>query len=111
MTSPFHILPRQGPRPLIFATFIFLLFSSTFFLYLVHNFIERVFFNHSGIAVTQEELAWYDSGLPQVVPKIIHQIYHDWTWHNGSMPLDWEETRQTCVEMNEGWEFVVSIVP
>ena len=46
----------------------------------------------------------------RVVPKIIHQIYHDWTWHNGSMPLDWEETRQTCVEMNEGWEFFVSMV-
>ena len=109
MTSAFHILPRQGSRPLIFATFIFLLLSSTFFLYRLHNFLH-IFFTHSGIAVTQEELARYDSGLPQVVPKIIHQIYHDWTWHNGSMPLDWEETRQTCVEMNEGWEFVVRTV-
>jgi hypothetical protein len=98
-------------RPLLLTlSILLLLLPLSLFLHRLHTFITNTFFTHSGIAVTQEELAAYDTGLPQVVPKIIHQIYHDWTWHNGSMPLDWEETRRTCGEVNEGWDVVVSVV-
>jgi mannosyltransferase OCH1-like enzyme len=42
---------------------------------------------------------------PQHIPKIIHQVYHD--WRNRSMPLDWDEVRQTCISVNPGWEYKV----
>ena len=36
---------------------------------------------------------------------IIHQVFHD--WRNESMPLDWDELRQTCIGLNEEWEYKV----
>jgi hypothetical protein len=44
---------------------------------------------------------------PQLIPKIIHQIFHD--WRNQSMPSDWEQLRQTCIDLNEDWEYMVRI--
>jgi inositol phosphorylceramide mannosyltransferase catalytic subunit len=53
----------------------------------------QIFFEHSGIALTQNEVAAAHSATvpdarQQVIPKIIHQVFHD--WRNDSMPADWE---------------------
>lgn len=71
----------------------------------------QIFFEHSGIAITQEEIsaAYLADGpgsRPQLIPKVIHHIFHN--WHNVSMPKHWEETRQTCIDRNKNWQFMVS---
>ncbi|MCJ1286152.1 hypothetical protein MMC26_005497 [Xylographa opegraphella] len=70
----------------------------------------QLFFQHSGIAITQNEIAdAHPTGSvdarPQLIPKIIHQVFHDWKFHNQTMPSDWDEVRQTCIDSNKGWEY------
>jgi hypothetical protein len=70
----------------------------------------RIFSEHSGIAITQDEVAAAHSASvphasPQLIPKIIHQIFHD--WRNQPMPSDWEHLRQTCIDLNKDWEYMV----
>ena len=69
----------------------------------------QIFFEHSGISMTQSEVALlHSSGTDprkQSIPKIIHQVYHD--WRNSSMPLDWDGVRQTCIDLNQDWEYKV----
>lgn len=70
----------------------------------------QIFFEHSGIAITQEEIsaAYLADGAgsrPQLIPKTIHHIFHN--WHNVSMPKHWEETRQTCIDRNTDWQFML----
>ena len=72
----------------------------------------QIFFHHAGIAVTQDEIAAAhiadeSDSRPQLIPKIIHHIFHD--WRNVSMPADWVETRQTCIDTNGDWKFLVSM--
>jgi hypothetical protein len=72
----------------------------------------QIFFEHTGVAITQEEIGaeFRSDGAdlrPQLIPKIIHHIFHN--WHNVSMPKHWEETRQTCIDRNKDWDFIVSI--
>lgn len=72
----------------------------------------RIFAEHSGISITQNEVALAHNATvpdarPQLIPKIIHQIFHD--WRNQSMPSDWEQLRQTCIDLNEDWEYMVRI--
>ncbi|MCJ1472476.1 hypothetical protein MMC13_001124 [Lambiella insularis] len=89
--------------------FLILLFLALFFfISRLVSFIQ-LFFEHSGIALTQQEIAEAHAGTtpdprPQVIPKIIHQVYHN--WHNqSSMPEDWQTLRQTCIKLNEDWEY------
>lgn len=94
--------------------------------FLLSNVISfiQLFGEHAGISLTQEEiLAEYDSDIinssspkhsppqknPQPVPKIIHQIYHDWSGRG--LPADWEKLRRTCVDLHPGWEHMVNISP
>lgn len=70
----------------------------------------QLFFEHSGIAITQNEIANAHNKKtpdlrPQLIPKIIHQVFHE--WGNKSMPADWEELRQTCINTNCDWEYMV----
>ncbi|KAK0636158.1 glycosyltransferase family 32 protein [Bombardia bombarda] len=71
---------------------------------------KQIFFDHAGIAITQPEVAAAHNGThdprPQLIPKIIHQVFHN--WHdpgNDTLPSDWEKVRQTCVVANPGWEY------
>lgn len=74
----------------------------------------HLFRQHAGISITQEEvkLAYYNSSSPeqsgrhQYIPKIIHQIYHDWS--GKGLPDDWKKLQQTCIDLNPGWEYMVS---
>ncbi|KAJ5223676.1 hypothetical protein N7468_008218 [Penicillium chermesinum] len=67
------------------------------------------FKDHSGIRLTQEEIFeahnLSDIRTP-VVPKIIHQVFHN--WHDATdkpLPAKWESTRQSCIDLNPGWEY------
>lgn len=73
----------------------------------------QLFFEHEGIAITQAEIkAAHEGGgsgkdgRPQEIPKIIHQVYHNWKEPgNITMPEDWDKVRSTCLERNVGWEY------
>lgn len=53
----------------------------------------------------------------QVVPKIIHQVWHDWNGgkdrdlDNRTLPRDWDVLRATCKVKNPEWEFKVCFMP
>ncbi|PHH69006.1 hypothetical protein CDD82_133 [Ophiocordyceps australis] len=71
----------------------------------------RLFGKHAGVGLTQTEIALaHNLTQPdvrrEVVPRIIHQIYHDWRDPgNETLPADWEETRQTCVQLHPDWKY------
>ncbi len=93
------------PLLVLVAVVLFILISHLF------TFIQ-IFFQHAGITITQNEIAAAHvaaelDSRPQLIPKIIHHIFHD--WRNESMPKDWEETRQTCIDTNSDWKFLVSM--
>jgi hypothetical protein len=75
----------------------------------------QLFFEHDGIALTPAQIR--DAHMmgggdvrPQEIPKIIHQVYHNWKDPgNTTMPADWEQTRSTCIEKNKDWEYMVSV--
>lgn len=74
----------------------------------------HIFGQHAGIAITQDEvLDLHTANTPdtrtQHIPKIIHQIFHN--WHdpgNSTLPSDWQDVRQTCIDHNPDWEHRVS---
>ena len=73
-------------------------------------FFVQLFFEHAGIAITQQEIAAAHAATtpderPALIPKIIHQVFHD--WRDESMPPDWDEVRHTCIDLNKDWEYKV----
>ncbi|RDW94964.1 hypothetical protein BP5796_00727 [Coleophoma crateriformis] len=77
-----------------------------FFLWRVVNFIQ-IFSAHSGPAITQEQIKVAveanSTGRPEYIPKIIHQVYHDWSGQG--MPADWDQVAQKCKDVNPGWAY------
>lgn len=78
-------------------------------------FFKKLFFEHAGIAVTQEEVAaaYNASGetRTQYIPKIVHQVFHNWRDPgNDTLPSDWVAVRQGCIDLNPGFEFKVGAV-
>ncbi|RDL34970.1 uncharacterized protein BP5553_06901 [Venustampulla echinocandica] len=72
----------------------------------------RIFFEHSGIALTQDEVAIAHNSTsnpdrrPQLIPKIIHQVFHNWRDPgNETIPSDWDDLRQSCIDLNPTWEY------
>lgn len=70
-----------------------------------------------GIRLTQDEAAaahasrGQNDTRPQLIPKIIHQVFHN--WHdpgNDTLPADWAQVRQTCVKANPDYEHKVGLV-
>ena len=76
------------------------------------TFIE-IFSAHAGITLSQAEaLETYEKGANagriQYIPKITHQIFHNWRQPgNDTLPADWQQARQTCLDKNPGWEHKV----
>ncbi|TLS26550.1 hypothetical protein PpBr36_05490 [Pyricularia pennisetigena] len=66
---------------------------------------------HAGIAITQEQvLEAYNNNTAKepVIPRIIHQIYHNWKDpESKELPGDWSAARQTCIDRNPGWDVKV----
>jgi mannosyltransferase OCH1-like enzyme len=102
------LLSRRLTGALVFFTLLLLLGYIARRVY----FFVHIFMPHSGIALTQEEveLAHNSSTLPdprpQHIPKLIHQIFHNWRDPaNDTLPADWESVRQTCIAHNPGWDY------
>jgi inositol phosphorylceramide mannosyltransferase catalytic subunit len=73
---------------------------------------RQLFYEHAGIAITQDEIAEaHDKQTPdprpQYIPKIIHNVYHNWNSDNDSVPSDWDGIRQNCMRLNPDFEFRV----
>lgn len=79
--------------------------------------LVHIFGAHAGVAFTQAEIAAAHNEVTadprhQVVPKIIHQIFHNWTDPKNEMiPIDWDILRQTCIAKNQDYEYRVSASP
>lgn len=96
---------------LILLLILFILLTLGFAISRLIAFVQ-LFFEHSGISITQQEIASAYTKLgaqrrPQLIPKIIHQVFHDWRHQNQSLPLDWDDLRQTCISLNKDWEYIV----
>ncbi|KFY14982.1 hypothetical protein V492_02304 [Pseudogymnoascus sp. VKM F-4246] len=95
-------LLRFSLRALAIFLFICLAFRIAFFAHL--------FCDHAGVALTQGDVAQAhpvtgDGVRQPTIPRIIHQIFHNWTDpSNEVLPSDWKETRQTCFDLNKDWE-------
>ncbi|VUC34041.1 unnamed protein product [Clonostachys rosea] len=73
--------------------------------------VARIFGPHSGVALTQPEaLALHEKDKKdprvQVVPKIIHQIFHNWADPgNETLPADWAKLQATIIKLNPEYEY------
>ena len=99
-------------RPRIYIPLILILVLIVYFVTRLVGFLH-IFFEHPGIQITQDEakaahLAQTPDLRPQLIPKKIHQVYHDWSGNNTSLPADWDQVRQTCIRLNEDWNYTVS---
>jgi hypothetical protein len=77
--------------------------------------LARIFYGHPGLELTQGEVAEAykerDLSIPAPIPKIIHQIFHNWTdADNEHIPEEYALQRQTCIDANPGWENRVCIL-
>lgn len=106
-----------GPRTRVgrFALYGGLLITLVFLVHVVFRLLDfkNLFFEHAGQTIDQREALDLheipvDSRTP-TVPRIIHQIFHNWTdAENESLPSDWDETRQSCIDLNPEWKYWVS---
>ena len=95
--------PRRG-------AFVFLIFISSVVTLLIYR--SRLLFgllleNGSSDAVDTPAILHDFSSLdvsqqPQLIPKIIHQI-----WINDSIPAQWQEGTKAVKHHHEGWEYMV----
>lgn len=75
-----------------------------------------IFKDHAGVRITQAEIAaCYNSSSSDsrspMVPKIIHQIFHNWHDENDTIPAKWQPSRQSCLDLNPDWEQMVRLIP
>jgi hypothetical protein len=104
------------------SLFQFLLLSGIVFFGIRIHALINLFFAHSGIGLTQQEikLAYEHDKKNNVtrkeeIPRIIHQIFHDWKGGlgkeggNETLPGDWDEVRRGCKDNNPGWEYHVCL--
>lgn len=83
-----------------------------------------IFSDHAGVRIAQGEIAAASTGANTgagagaggnvsrnaVIPKILHQVFHN--WHNASdssstIPAKWRPMQQTCLDLNPDWEYMV----
>jgi hypothetical protein len=86
-----------------------------FLLWLIHHLgvraweLARIFSGHPGLELTQaqvvESYKERDLSIPPPIPRIIHQVFHNWTdFDNEAIPADYASQRQTCIDANPGWD-------
>lgn len=74
----------------------------------------RLFLPHAGYPLNQDQaLARYrvEKHQPEHVPRIIHQVFHNWQHPGNESALlpQWEAQRQTCIDKNPEWEYKVCV--
>lgn len=45
----------------------------------------------------------------QLIPKILHQVFN--MWDNGSIPESWVGPRDSCLNRNQDYEYMVISLP
>ncbi|OKL57075.1 hypothetical protein UA08_07418 [Talaromyces atroroseus] len=102
-----HVRVKPLAAVFIVLSIIYFLISSTFS-------FARIFSHpHSGIPLSQSAVktAYYNHTIEQtheaVIPRKIHQIYHDWSEKGGNMPHkeQWMRLRDSCINRNPGWQY------
>ena len=81
----------------------------TYFLYLLSTVVRTILLDIEPYALSKEELAVtdfhpHDDGAT-IIPKIIHQVYLG--FDNKVMPPEWEEARQSCIDLHPKYEYKV----
>ncbi|KAI0812203.1 nucleotide-diphospho-sugar transferase [Xylaria sp. FL0064] len=116
------IFPTWPPwRRILRYSLIFLLIVLLLYIGLgIYNFANLfAFFKpHSGILITQQEIldafnkrktgADADNGAAPVIPKILHQVFHNWTDPESTaldLPNYWEAARQSCIALHLDWDY------
>ena len=75
-------------------------------------FFKSIFFEHAGIRLTQPQVADAHNHSVQHIPKIIHNVFHNWRVPgNDTLPADWAAMRQSCMDTNPDFEFKVRRLP
>lgn len=87
---------------------IFFLFLTTYSLIVSITNIVHIFSSkpYSGIALSQSEIRdAYINGTAgeAVIPKRIHQIYHDWSGRGVPHTAQWMRLRASCIDRTPGW--------
>lgn len=103
------------PRVKVLSVALFLVFVILLLTCAISRTVAFIglFNEHSGISLSQAEAANAHSSndtdaQPQLVPKIIHQIFHKWKdSENDTIPADWTAIRQRCIDLNPGWKHVL----
>ncbi len=94
---------RRGPIILLIISVVVLgvLFRSVFtLLTLLVEDCSRDAIRHAEIPVPNSSAI---DDRPQVIPKIIHQTYA-----NDSIPANWNEPHQSCIDLHQDYEYKVS---
>ncbi len=84
----------------------------TYVLFLLSTVVRTILLDITPYALSKEELAVsglrpHDYGAT-FIPKIIHQVYLG--FDNKVMPLEWEEARQSCIDLHPNYEYKVRIM-
>ncbi|KZZ93808.1 Glycosyltransferase, DXD sugar-binding motif protein [Moelleriella libera RCEF 2490] len=75
-----------------------------------------IFLEHAGVTLTQDDVALAyehakEGSKTQYIPRIIHQIYHNWHDEddpdNTTMPAKWKEARESCISLHKEWENIL----
>jgi inositol phosphorylceramide mannosyltransferase catalytic subunit len=107
-----HLRVKPLAALLVLLGIIYFMVTSTFS-------FARIFSNpHSGIPLSQSAIktAYYNHTLEQtreaVIPRKIHQIYHDWSGKGGNVPHkeQWMRLRDSCINRNPGWQYKVRLL-
>jgi mannosyltransferase OCH1-like enzyme len=115
MVLPSSPRARRAIRILVILFVVSIFFNLVLRLYNFAN-LFRFFEEQPGTLVFQRELldaynarqAQNDTSAVPVIPKILHQVYHNWTDPENTvitLPDDWAAARQSCIDLNPGWEF------
>ncbi|KAI0472231.1 nucleotide-diphospho-sugar transferase [Xylaria cf. heliscus] len=102
---------RRALKIVIIGLSVFALLNLVVRLYYFAN-LFAFFKGHSGVLITQQEIldasiARDDTAVP-VIPKIIHQVYHNWSDPENtviSLPDDWAAAQQSCIAIHPDWEY------
>ncbi|KAK3997538.1 nucleotide-diphospho-sugar transferase [Cladorrhinum sp. PSN332] len=85
------------------------------FIYVITSLLrfKQIFFEHAGIALTPAQVAeayadHTNQSRVQQVPKIVHQVFHNWNDPgNDTVPDDWSDNRRNCMDLNPDFEFML----
>ncbi|RYP86582.1 hypothetical protein DL770_004881 [Monosporascus sp. CRB-9-2] len=106
-----HLRPRRTLVIILITLLGVLIFSFSRLVAFANLF--QLFRPHAGTRITQLEIALeHNTTTPDprtpVVPKIIHQIFHNWKDpRDNTLPAHWQAARDTCIKLNPDWEIKV----